>query len=175
MVETAVLNGLKPQEIAEALQTVAAQPGAGRAPKTSRVRWQGGFKLKALVRNHTFVVDEPPHLKGDDEAPNAMEYVLGALGACYATGFVLTATMRGIEIYNLEVTLESTQNNVLTFFGLANEGHSGFDAIRAKLFVQADADAATLGAIWEQTIATSPVGNSLTRTVTIKPELAVVD
>ncbi|MBI2941669.1 MAG: OsmC family protein [Chloroflexi bacterium] len=168
------LNGLRPPEIAEALRLVAAQPGAGRAPKTSRVRWLGGFKLKAMVRNHAFVVDEPPHLKGEDEAPNAMEYVLGALGACYATGFILAATMRGIELYNLEVALESTQNNVLTFFGLASDGHSGFEEIRAKLFVQADADEATLREIWEQTVQTSPVGNSLTRTVRVRAELAVV-
>ena len=47
--------------------------------------------------------------------------------------------------------------------------------VRAKLYVQADADEATLQQIWEQSVATSPVGNSLARNVTITPEISVVD
>src|SRR3990172_3245331 len=94
------LNGINLQEIQEAFEAVAATPGASKGRKPSRVRWLGGLKLKALVRNHTFLVDEPTHLTGEDEAPNAMEYVLGALGACYLTGFVLNASKRGIPVYN---------------------------------------------------------------------------
>ena len=41
-----------------------------------------------------------------------MEYVLGALGTCLATGFVFNATQRGIAIENLEVVLESTMTSV---------------------------------------------------------------
>ena len=104
-----------------------------------------------------------------------MEYVLGALGACLSTGFVLNATRQGISIINLEVALDSTQDNVFTFFGLSDEGHPGFMEVRAKLYVQADADEATLQKIWEQSVATSPVGNSLARNVTITPEISVVD
>ena len=103
-----------------------------------------------------------------------MEYVLGALGACLATGFVLNASREGIEIYNMEVVLDSTQDNVFTFLGLGGEGHSGFDAITAKLFVQADTDEATLRRLWEQTVRTSPVGNSMIHVVPIQAELDVV-
>ncbi|MBI4498664.1 MAG: OsmC family protein [Chloroflexi bacterium] len=168
-----IVNGLDITAVKEALATVAAAPGASRAPKTSRVRWLGGFKIKALVRNHEFVVDEPATFTAEDTAPNAMEYVLGALGACFITGFVLNASKQGIAIRNLEVTLDADQNNVFTFFGLSDEGHPGFEHIKAKLYVQADADEATLQAVWDYTIQTSPVVNSLTRVVTIQPEIAV--
>ena len=67
-----------------------------------------------------------------------MEYVLGALGACLATGFVLNASRQGIEIYDMEVVLDASQDNVFTFLGLGGEGHSGFDGIKAKLFVKSD-------------------------------------
>jgi hypothetical protein len=37
--------------------------------------------------------------------------------------------------------------------------------------VDADADEETLRAIWEETVVTSPVGNTLARPVTLRPEL----
>ncbi|MBI2855699.1 MAG: OsmC family protein [Chloroflexi bacterium] len=174
MEEQDLVNGLNVTEFNEAVKLISEQEGAKRAPKKSRIRWQGGFKFTAMVRNHTFLVDEPSHLTGKDEAPNSVEYVLGALGACLATGFVLNASRQGIEIRNLEVALDSTQDNVFTFLGIGDEGHSGLDAITAKLFVQADADEETLRRIWEHTVKTSPVGNSLTRAVSLKTEVDVI-
>ena len=168
------INGLDIEATRAAIATVSAQQGASRAPKKSRVRWMTGLKFKAQVRNHTFVVDEPSHLAGDDESPNSMEYVLGAYGACLATGFVLNASQRGIVINNLEVSLESSQDNVFTFFGLSDqEGHPGFDEIKAKLFVQSSADPAVLREIWQRTIDTSPVHNTLVRPVSIQPEIEI--
>jgi uncharacterized OsmC-like protein len=174
--ETNKINGLNIEATREAIKTVGAQPANSRAPKKSRCKWLGGLKFKTYVRNHVFLVDEPAHLAGEDESPNSMEYVLGAYGACLATGFVLNASQKGIEIHNLEVAVDSTQNNVFTFLGVAEagDGHPGFDTIHAKLFVQADADEDTIREIWARTVDTSPVHNSLTRTVRIEPEVEIV-
>jgi len=168
-----IVNGVNVDDFNKAVEIVGSNPEAIHAPKASRVRWLNGLKFKAQVRNHTFIVDEPAHLTGEDESPNSMEYVLGAYGACLATGFVINATKRGITIRNLEVSLESSQNNVYNFLGLTEEGHPGFEEIRAKLFVQADGDEEELREIWEHTIRSSPVHNSLTRPVNIKPELQI--
>ena len=167
-------NGLNVGDFEEALESIQSQDGAQHAPKKARIQWQGGFKFSALTRNHTFLVDEPTHLTGEDEAPNSMEYVLGAYGACLATGFVLHASLQGITIGNMEIVLDADQDNVFTFFGLGGEGHSGFRSVTAKLYVQADADEEDLRRLWEQTVDTSPVGNSLIRNVVIKPELDIV-
>ena len=171
------VNGLDLAEVRSAIDAIGAQADKARpAPKASRVRWLSGLKFKAHVRNHTFIVDEPSHLTGEDESPNSMEYVLGAYGACLATGFVWNASQRGITIRNMEVVLESTQNNVFTFLGIDPEGqgHSGFETISAKLYIQASADEATIRELWDHTVKTSPVGNSLARNVTIKPELDII-
>jgi uncharacterized OsmC-like protein len=175
MSERKIVNGLDVEAIEAALVAVA-ENGIRTAPKASRVRWAGGLKFKAHVRNHTFLVDEPAHLTGEDESPNSMEYVLGAYGACLATGFIWNATRRGITVRNMEVVLESKQNNAFTFIGIDPEGqgHSGFEEITAKLYVQANVDEATIRELWEHTLKTSPVGNSLTRMVTIKPELDIL-
>jgi hypothetical protein len=87
---------------------------------------------------------------------------------------VFNATQRGIAIGNLEVALESTQDNYLVFLGLDTERHPGFDRVTVKLYVQAEADPAVLRDLWEHTVRTSPVGNSLTRTVAVTPEIDVI-
>lgn len=174
MTEQKILNGLDIAAMQAALAEVGSQPEAAHAPKASRVRWLSGLQFKVFVRNHVFLVDEPAHLAGEDQSPNSVEYVLGAYGACLATGFVLNATKQEIPIYNLEVSLESTQDNVFTFLGLDSEGHPGFDQITAKLYVQADADEATLQEIWDHTVKTSPVHNSLIRAVAIKTDMDVI-
>jgi uncharacterized OsmC-like protein len=175
MTERKILNGLDVEAMESAIGLVA-ESGKRSAPKSSRVRWKSGLQFKAHVRNHTFIVDEPAHLTGEDESPNSMEYVLGAYGACLATGFLWNATRRGIAIRNMEVVLESQQNNVFTFIGIDPEGqgHSGFEEITVKLYAQADADEATLQEIWDHSVKTSPVGNSLMRNVTIKPALEIL-
>jgi len=87
---------------------------------------------------------------------------------------VFNATQRGIAIGNLEVALESTQENYLVFLGLDTERHPGFDQVTVKLYVQADADPSVLRELWEHTVKTSPVGNSLARAVTVTPEIDVI-
>lgn len=169
-----MLNGIDVEGLRTALKTVGAQPEAARARKQARVRWLERLKFRAYVRNHQFEVDEPTQLSGDNASPTSMEYVLGALGTCLATGFVFNATQRGIAIDNLEVALESTQENYLVFLGLDTERHPGFDHVAVKLYVRADADPAVLRELWEHTVRTSPVGNSLVRAVTVVSEIDVI-
>ncbi len=174
MADSKILNGIDTEAFQTALETVGQQPAAARAPKASRVRWMDGLKFKAYVRNHTFMVDEPAHLTGEDISPNSMEYVLGAYGACLATGFVVNATKRGVSVRNLEVSVSSTQDNAFTFLGLSDEGHPGFDEVTAKLYVQADADSSVIQEIWEHSVRTSPVANSLSRNVSLKLEVDII-
>ncbi|MEO0158039.1 MAG: OsmC family protein, partial [candidate division WOR-3 bacterium] len=103
-----------------------------------------------------------------------VEYVLAALGGCLTVGFVLNATKNNIKIDALEVSLEGRIDNILTFLGLSDEGHPGYREITAKLYVRASADQKTLEEVWRKTVETSPVGNTLSRTVRIIPQLSVV-
>ncbi len=170
------LNGLDLGAMQALVQTIQADPNAAQPFNewTARVRWHSGFKAQALVRNHTFLIDEPADLVGKDEAPNAAEYLLGAYGACLTTGFILNATKRGVRLRNLEVTLDGRIDNILTFLGLSDQGHPGYREIAATAYVDAETDDETLGEIWRETVASSPVGNSLTRSVAIREKLVRV-
>src|SRR5438477_10603612 len=149
-----MLNGIDVDGLQAALTAVEAQPEAALARKRARVRWLERLKFRAYVRNHQFEVDEPTHLAGDNANPTSMEYVLGALGTCLATGFVFNATQRGVAIRNLELALESTQDNYFAFLGLDNRGHPGFNEVTVKLFVQASAEESAVREIWDHTVRT---------------------
>jgi uncharacterized OsmC-like protein len=170
------LNGLDLGVMQTLVQTIQADASAAEPYNewTARVRWQGGFKAQAIVRNHTFLIDEPADLVGKNEAPNAAEYLLGAYGACLTTGFVLNATKRGVRLRNLEVTVDGRIDNILTFLGMSDTGHPGYREIVAHAYVDAETDDKTLREIWDETVASSPVGNSLTRAVVVRAEVARV-
>lgn len=169
-----IVNGIDMDALDESMAEVAKNDAARKGAKSSRIRWAGGLKLKCHVRNHTFMVDEPPHFAADDTAPNAVEYVVAAVGACYATGMILGASKQGIRLRNLEISVETTQDNVFKFLGLDDQGHPGFDSVKVKAYVQADADETTLKQLWERTVESSPVGNTIARGAPLESELSVL-
>lgn len=173
---TKQLNGLDLEAMGTLVETVTKDPSAADPLNdwSARVRWETGFRSKALVRNHTFIVDEPATLIGEDLAPNAAEYVLAAYGACLTTGLALNATKSGVKLRNVEVVVEGSLDNILTFFGMSDRGHPGFKQISVKGYVDADTDDATLNKIWRETVASSPVGNTCVRNVVLRDELVRV-
>ena len=173
----AQLNGLSLESLEEIVKVVSEN--RERAEELNRwrarVRWLGGFRARAYVRDHTFLIDEPADLAGVDTAPNAVEYVLSALGACLTVGFILNATKNGVEVKDFEIALEGKINNILNFLGLSKEGHPGYEEITVKFYVKADAEPEKIKEIVDETLATSPVGNTLTRNLKIIPSVSVIE
>jgi uncharacterized OsmC-like protein/TusA-related sulfurtransferase len=132
-----------------------------------RVAWTGGLQCRVYARNHSWAVGQPASFDVQDAAPSAVEYVLGALGACLAMGFQIHASRRGVQVEGLEIALSGQIDNILVFLGIEPVGHSGFRTISGTLYVQADADEALLQEIWQHTVAVSPVTNTLARPVSM--------
>jgi uncharacterized OsmC-like protein len=132
-----------------------------------RVRWSAGLSCKVYCRNQVWDVGQPASFDVQDTAPSAVEYVLGALGACLAMGFQVHASRCGIQVEALEIALSGQIDNIFVFLGLEQTGHSGFRAITGTLYVRADAEEETLQQLWRQTLAASPVTNTLARPVSL--------
>jgi uncharacterized OsmC-like protein len=170
------LNGLDPVRLREILQIVKADAvKAGDLNKRrARIRWLGAFTTRAYVRNHAVQIDEPGDIAGVDTAPNAVEYVLSALGACLTVGFILNATLSGVRVRDFEAAVEGEIDNILVFLGLDDKGHPGYRRVRVKAYVRAEAPKEHLEEIWQRTVAGSPVANTLFRNVELIPEVAVI-
>ncbi|NUN47909.1 MAG: sulfurtransferase TusA family protein [Candidatus Brocadiae bacterium] len=130
---------------------------------TVRAKWSGGMQAKAYARNHAIAVGQPASFDTSDPAPSAVELLLAALASDLAVGFQWRAGKRGIEVRNLEVTVRAKSENILVFLGAEEAGDPGLAGIEGTCYVDADADAEALLALWEETLRRSPVGRTLAR------------
>ncbi|MBA3299446.1 MAG: OsmC family protein [Thermoleophilaceae bacterium] len=135
---------------------------------TCRVAWSGGLQTTVYARNHSWQVGQPASFDVSDEAPSAVEHLLGALGSCLAMGYQVHASRRGVRIDQLEISLTGEIDNILVFLGLESDGHPGFRRITGTCYVQSEAGEAALEEIWRHTVAASPLVNTLVRSVEVE-------
>ena len=132
------------------------------------------FRSLTYVRDlEPLVVDEPPHLLGDNTAPAPSEVVLSALGACLSVGIQANAADRGIALTRIELELEGDINTTAVWGvgDLDDDKRLGFSAVRVKINLEGDASDAELDALVADADRWSPVGGTLRNPVdlTIAP------
>ena len=136
---------------------------------------EGQFRMQTYVRDlDPMLIDEPPHLLGEDNAPNPSEAVLATLGACLAVGVHANATAQGIKLSKLELQLEG-DINVTAVWGTGDldpEKPLGFTDVRVKIDLEGDAPKETLDKIIDHSNVWSPVANTLRRPVNLVVEPA---
>src|ERR1700710_1127333 len=146
------------------VEGITREPAKAHTTWAADARWTGGFRSEARVRDFAPISsDEPAGLGGADGAPNPVEQLLAALGNCLAVGYAANATVAGIAIQELNISLDG-DIDLRSFLGLA-EGHAGFSEIRAVVDLVTDADAEAEAALHARVAASSPVGHTLTAPV----------
>jgi uncharacterized OsmC-like protein len=134
-----------------------------RGTVKSRTVYDGQFRSLTYVGAHTpVVVDEPPHLFGQDTAPAPSEILLSALGGCLCVGIHAVATHKGVNISRMEVLLEGDIGNPAAWgAGGAQKAplQMGFQAVRAKVILEADAPRELLAEIVREADYASPMAN----------------
>ena len=134
-----------------------------RGTVRSRTVYDGQFRSLTYVGAHTpVVVDEPPHLFGQDTAPAPSEILLSALGGCLCVGIHAVATHKGVNISKMEVLLEGDIGNPAAWGagGAQKAPHQmGFQAVRAKVILEADAPRELLAEIVREADYASPMAN----------------
>ncbi len=162
---TSAFQGVKPID-AEGLSRFAEKgrnnPGA-RGTVRAKTLYDGQFRSLTYVGDlPPVVVDEPPHLFGQNTAPAPSEVLLSSLGGCLCVGVHAVATARGVTLSKLEVELEGDIGNPAAWgAGGAKKSPQdmGFLAVRAKITVEGDATRSVLEEIVEQANFYSPMAN----------------
>jgi uncharacterized OsmC-like protein len=126
---------------------------------------EGQYRTLSYVGQHApVVVDEPPHLFGQDTAPAPGEVVLSALGGCLAVGITAVATWKQVKLSKLELFLEGDIGNPAAWGAGGAEmlpPQMGFQAIRVKVVVEGEATREELDQIVQHANMYSPVANSM--------------
>ena len=136
---------------------------------------EGQFRNMTYVRDlEPMLIDEPPHLLGEDNAPNPSEAALATLGACLAVGVHANATARGIRLSKLELHLEG-DINVTAVWGTGDLDENkplGFTDIRVKIDAEGDAPKEAIDEIIAHSNVWSPVANTMRNNVALVVEPA---
>jgi uncharacterized OsmC-like protein len=168
-----LVNGVPVDSCLSLVNHVRVQPEVGQTVWKSVTQWNGGFRCRSTIREHSVQMDEPIQLGGTDTAPNMVEAVLAAYGSCLMVGYALNASLRGIQVRDLEIEVEGDLD-LAGFFGLSDEVPAGFTDIHATVRLDAEADADTLKALHDHVLKTSPVGSILTRPLHVTTDLITV-
>ncbi len=168
------INGLDVDYLKNVVALVKENPELGKTLWRASAKWKGGFKEEVKIRESTIRMDEPADLGGTNTAPNMVEYVLGAFGACLIVGYVMNAAVRGIHIDKVEVEVEG-DIDLPGFLGLEppEKVSPGFTNIRARVFLKTKKPVSreVLEKLHEDVVKTSPVGNTLKNPVNLEVKL----
>ena len=150
---TNIVNGVDLDRLFGTIDHVSANPTLARFQFRARNQWIDGGHNRTTIkefygagqedtsRTEPFVLDagEPPVLLGENEAPNAPEYLLHALAACLTGTIVYHAAARGIALESLESTIEGDVD-LRGFLGLDETVRPGYQNIRVAFKVTGDLD-----------------------------------
>jgi uncharacterized OsmC-like protein/TusA-related sulfurtransferase len=137
----------------------------------TRARWTGGMQAKVTMRNHALVVGQPASFDTEDQAPSAVEFLLGGLAGALATGLQWRLSRQAVEVRNLEVVCKARSKNAMVFLGVESDDDPGLAAIEVAVYIDADCERAVLEATLADTMRRCPVTHSLLRPVVVSAQL----
>lgn len=103
---------------------------------TYRVSGAGEGSVASAIRagKHTFLVDEPAALAGDDLAASPVEFALGALISCQIVVYRLYAQALGIQVDGIDVKAEGDLD-ARRLFGIDESVRAGFTDVRLAISI----------------------------------------
>jgi len=173
------VNGVAVEELSKTVEAVKATSDIAKFKFRIRNQWREAGQNSSTVdgfygagqeqsRPKPFVLDadEPTVLLGKDTAANPVEHLLHALASCLTTSMVYHAAARGIQIEEVESTLEGDLD-LRGFLDLDGNVRNGYQGIRVRFKIKADVPDAKLQELGQLGPARSPVYDSLTRGVPV--------
>lgn len=185
MTTKTTLNGVDVDQLASTIDAIKKTPSLAKFNFRATNTWIDGGHNRTTVkgfygagaevttRKTPFVLDndEPRVLLGKDQGANPVENVLHALAGCMTTSLVYHAAAQGIRIDEVESQLEGDLD-LHGFLGLSDEIRNGYDNIRVKFRIKADAPREKLEELCRIAQNRSPVFDIVTNPVAISVSLA---
>jgi uncharacterized OsmC-like protein len=167
------INGVRFGKLVSLIDELRGDPSKAEPLNqwNARVKWLGGFRNEVYAEGQAIRSDEPERLAGTASGLNPAQLQLAAVGTCLSVGYAANATARGIKIDDLEIEVEGKIDNILTFLGLSEKGHPGFQDVRVKVYLKCDAPPEVVKDLHDYTVRTSPFCNTLARQVNLTTEV----
>jgi uncharacterized OsmC-like protein len=181
-IDNPVRNGVDTATLFATLDAVRDNPGIAKFQFRTTNRWVSGTHSRSTVHGfygamqemthpqpRTYDADHPEVLVGADNGSTPVEFVLHALAACLTAGLANIAAARGINLTEVESTVEG-DIDLLGILGLSGEVRNGFEQITVRFKVRGD-DPEKLLQVVEQSRRRSAVFDIVTNGVPVAIEV----
>lgn len=116
----------------------------------------GSVATEIDTGKHSFLIDEPAGLAGDDAGASPVEYALGAIAACQQVVYRLYAHRLGIQVDDVQIRAEG-KLDVHGLFGLDESVRPGFTDVSLKVSITGPESAERYRELQEKVDAHCPV------------------
>jgi len=181
-IENPVRNGVDTATLFATLDAVKGNPEIAKFQFRATNQWLNGTHNRSTIHGfygamqemehkeaHTYDADHPAVLVGQDNGPTPVEFVLHALAACLTAGLANIAAARGINLTEVESTVEG-DIDLLGILGLSDQVRNGYQQIAVRFKVRGD-DAEKLRQVVEQSRQRSAVYDIVTNGVPVTIEV----
>jgi uncharacterized OsmC-like protein len=120
---------------------------------------------------YRFEADHPECFASQDVGATPVEYVLVGLASCLTAGVAAVAQNRQIQLRSVTATVEADMN-VLGILGADPDVRNGFEAVRVRFDIDADAPRTDIEAIVAQSQKRSAVFDIVTNPTSVAVTVA---
>ena len=179
----AVDNGVNVEALLGAREALAAAPEAAQFRWRARCEWINGTHSRTTVHDFfglgaehthrapfTFEGDHPEIFASEDHGATPGEVLLAALAGCLTAGIAAVATHRGVQLRSVSAVLEA-DHDVRGILGADPDVRNGFNGVRVRYAIDADASRADIEAIVAQSQKRSAVYDMLTNPTVVQVEV----
>lgn len=177
-------NGVNTAALLAARDALTAQPEAAVFNWRATCSWVNGTHSTSIVDGfsglgqdmrhpspYRFEVDHPECFASQDLGATPVELVLVGLVGCLTAGVAAVAQHRHIQLRSVTATIEGTMN-VLGILGADPEIRNGFDDVRVRFEIDADASRGDIEAIVAQSQKRSAVFDIVTNPTNVTVTVA---
>lgn len=162
------------EAISGVAKAITKNPANAAASFTVNSTLNEGFRSQINARNFEFISDEPETLGGENEGPNPVEYVLGALAACQEIAIKAHAGQLGIELKSVKVNV--TGDLDLHGFLALSDARPGFTNVKYDTTIETDeTDPAKLEQLKTRSLENCPVLDIIQNPVPVSGEVIYVN
>jgi uncharacterized OsmC-like protein len=180
---TPVDNGVNTEALLGAREALTNAPEAAEFTWRAKCSWVHGTHTRSTVdgfsglgqdHNHTttftFDADHPECFASEDHGATPAEYALVALASCLTAGVASVAQHRQIQLRSVTATIEGSMN-VLGILGADPDTRNGFNDIKVRFDIDADASPEDIKALVAQSQKRSAVYDIVTNPTNVTVEV----
>ena len=177
------LNGIDTQALKQVMGQISTHPSLGKVTFQVTTTWKGVTKSETVIegyeisgqkvkRIHTFVIDEPKELLGEDASANPQEYLMGAMNACIMNTYVIAAAMKGVKLESVVMETEG-ELDLRGFLGIDKNVIPGYKELKYRVRLKGNGTKEQYEEVHKAVVATSPNYYNITHAIKLNTELII--